>query len=101
VGAQVSPLAREEWTALVQTAGLKDLVVSIHPVDVQGETKGILQRYGCLGMLRVLSRTAFLYRKSPAYRQFVKRVRQGGIIPENLNEHFGYGLYVGSKYVRC
>jgi hypothetical protein len=38
-----------------------------------------------------------LYAKSPAYRRFVKEVREGGVTPENLDEYFGYGLYVGRK----
>jgi hypothetical protein len=31
------------------------------------------------------------------YRKFTKEVRQGGIVPENLEEYFGYGLFVGQK----
>jgi hypothetical protein len=35
--------------------------------------------------------------QSPAYRRFVKGVRQGGIIPNHLEEYFGYGLFIGRK----
>jgi hypothetical protein len=38
-----------------------------------------------------------LYAQRPAYRRFVKEVRQGGIIPDHLEEYFGYGLFVGRK----
>jgi hypothetical protein len=38
-----------------------------------------------------------LYAQSPAYRKFVKGLRQGGLIPENLEEYFGFGLFVGRK----
>jgi hypothetical protein len=38
-----------------------------------------------------------LYAQSPAYRRFVKEVRQGGIIPDHLEEYFGYGLFTGRK----
>jgi hypothetical protein len=48
-------------------------------------------------MLRVMWRMLRLYARDPAYRGFVKRVRRGGIVPGNLQEYFGYGLYVGSK----
>jgi hypothetical protein len=48
-------------------------------------------------MLRVLRRTASLYLRNPTYRTFVKRVRDRGITPKNLDEYFGYGLYVGRK----
>jgi hypothetical protein len=46
-------------------------------------------------MLGVMGRMLLLYARSPAYRKFVKGVRQAGIIPENLEEYFGYGLFVG------
>jgi hypothetical protein len=48
-------------------------------------------------MLRVTGRMLLLYARSPAYRKFVKEVRQGGITPPNLEEYFGYGLFVGRK----
>lgn len=44
-----------------------------------------------------MGRMLVLYARSPAYRQFVQRVRQGGIAPANLAEYFGYGLFVGKK----
>ncbi len=97
VGAQVKPLTREEWVGLLETAGLKDLVVRIHHIDTRDEASGMMRRYGCLGMLRVWGRTLRLYAKNPAYRRFVKGVRQGGLVPENINEYFGYGLYAGRK----
>jgi ubiquinone/menaquinone biosynthesis C-methylase UbiE len=97
VGAQVKPLTREEWVRLLEGAGLQELVVRISHIDTQDEAGAMMRRYGCLGMLRVWGRMLRLYFKNPAYRRFVKRVRQGGLVPENLNEYFGYGLYVGRK----
>ena len=60
-------------------------------VNVQDESKGILRRYGCGGMLGVASRMLSLYVRSPADRKFVKEVQKGGITPKNLDEYFGYG----------
>jgi ubiquinone/menaquinone biosynthesis C-methylase UbiE len=97
VGAQVKPLTREEWVGLLESAGLQDVVVRISHIDARDEAKAMMGRYGCLGMLRVWRRTLLLYAKNPAYRRFVKRVRQGGLVPENLDQYFGYGLYVGRK----
>ncbi len=97
IDAQVSPLSPEGWIELLKNAGLQDLVVSTHSIDIHDESKGILQRYGCRGILRTLWRTLLLYRRNPDYRQFVKRVRKQGIIPENIHTYFGYGLYVGRK----
>jgi arsenite methyltransferase len=97
VGASVKPLTPDEWSGLLETAGLKEIITRIYPVQAQDETKGILRRYGLLGMLGVMGRTLLLYSRSSAYRRFVQKVRQGGIIPDHLEEYFGYGLFIGKK----
>jgi len=97
VGATVNPLTRDAWKELLEGAGLAELVVRTYNINIQAEAKWILQRYGLGGMLRVLWRTLRLYTRSKAYREFVAGVRQGGITPENLDEYFGYGLFVGRK----
>jgi hypothetical protein len=97
VGATVQPLTSDEWTALLKTASLNEIIAKTYAINTKDETKGILGRYGWGGMLRVIGRTLMLYAKSPAYRSFVKEVRQGGILPENLEEYFGYGLFIGRK----
>ena len=93
----MKPLTSSEWVGLLETAGLREIVVKTYEVNVQDESKGILRRYGWGGMLGVLFRMLFLYARSPAYRKFVKEVQKDGITPENLNEYFGYGLYIGRK----
>ncbi len=97
VGAQVKPLTREEWVGLLESAGLSELVVRISKINTQDEAKGIVRRYGCRGMLRVSWRMLRLYGRDPDYREFVRGVGQRGLTPENLQEYFGYGLYVGRK----
>ena len=97
LGANVKPLTTSEWDGLLVTAGLRETVVKTYEINVQDESKGILRRYGCGGMLGVLGRMLSLYVISSAYRKFVKEVQQGGITPKNLDEYFGYGLYVGRK----
>jgi ubiquinone/menaquinone biosynthesis C-methylase UbiE len=97
LGANVNPLTSAEWAGLLEGAGLSDIVVRISDVSVRDETRGILRRYGLGGMLRVMGRTMALYARNPAYRSFVREVRQDGITPENLTEYFGYGLFVGRK----
>jgi arsenite methyltransferase len=97
VGASVKPLTPDEWSGLLETAGLKGIITMTYPVQAQEETKGILRRYGYGGMLGVMARTLLLYTRSPAYRKFVGEVRQGGILPDHLEEYFGYGLFVGKK----
>jgi arsenite methyltransferase len=97
VGASVKPLAPHEWVGLLETAGLKEIITQTYPIQAQEETKGILRRYGLQGMLSVMGRTLLLYSRSPAYRKFVGEVRQGGLLPDHLEEYFGYGLFVGKK----
>ncbi len=95
--ADVKPLPAEDWTALLEGAGLRDIVVRTYEVDTKDEMKGILKRYGWGGMLGMWWRMLLLYARSPAYRSFVKRTRERGVLPENLEEYFGYGLFVGQK----
>ena len=71
--------------------------MDIREIDVKHEARGILQRYGLGGMLRVMGRTLKLYYRNPEYREFVKNVNQNGITPESLTEDFGYGISVGVK----
>ncbi len=97
LGATVAPVTSAEWVGLLEAAGLRDITVKVSEINVQNETRGIMQRYGCAGMLRVMVRMLGLYARSPAYRQFVAGVRRAGVTPENLDEYFGYGLYVGRK----
>ena len=97
VGATVQPLTSDAWTALLVNAGLKDITAITYAINTRDEERGILRRYGTGGMLRVMGRMLLLYARSPAYRKFVKGVRQGGVIPDNLQVYFGYGLFVGQR----
>ena len=97
VGACVQPLTADEWRGLLANAGLVDITVRIHPVDAKEEAKLLLRRYGYGGMIGSALRALVMYIRNPAYRRFVKGVREGGVVPGNLAEYFGYGMYVGRK----
>jgi SAM-dependent methyltransferase len=97
VGACVQPLTGDEWLRLLKNAGLQDIAVRIHPVDPKKEAGLLLRRYGYGGMITSALRGLAMYLRNPAYRAFVKSVRQGGVVPKNLDEYFGYGMYVGGK----
>lgn len=97
LGANILPLTLEAWTELLQTAGLKEITTKTYSIRTQDEERGILQRYGWGGMLSVVGRMLLLYARSPDYRKFVKDVRKSGVTPKNLEEYFGYGLFVGRK----
>ena len=97
VGASAQPLTADAWAGLLEGAGLTEITVRTYAIDARDEARGILRRYGLGGTLRVLWRMLALYAKSPAYRRFVRGTRQGGVMPQNLAEYFGYGLFVGRK----
>lgn len=97
IGANVEPLTVDAWTGLLEGAGLQEITVQALEINPQAEARGIFQRYGIGEMLRIYGRILMLYVRSPAYRIFLKQVREGGLVPENLREYFGYGLFVGKK----
>jgi arsenite methyltransferase len=97
LGTTAQPETSDAWEGLLEAAGLREITVRTYEISAKDEAKGILRRYGLGGMLRVWWRTLLLYARSPSYRRFVKEVRQSGVLPENLEEYFGYGLYVGQK----
>ena len=97
LGSQVKPLTSDGWVGLLEDAGLTEIVVNVREVRPRGEAKELVRRYGYGGMLRSLYRALSLYLRNPAYRRFVKEVRKEGIIPDNLEEYIGYGLFVGRK----
>jgi len=97
VGASVQPLTADEWLGLLRNAGLQDITMRILPVNAKDEARLLLRRYGYGGMIGSALRALVMYFRNPAYRRFVKGVREGGVVPENLAEYFGYGMYVGRK----
>lgn len=97
VGENVEPLTPDAWTALLENAGLQEIQSIISPIKLSEEARGMLGRYGCSGILRIYRRLIGLYLRSSDYRAFVKRVSKEGIVPPELDEYFGYGLYVGRK----
>jgi len=97
VGACVQPLTSDGWMGLLENAGLQSITVRPYPINAKNEARLLLRRYGYGGMIGNMLRALGMYVRNPAYRRFVKGVRETGVIPESLDEYFGYGLYVGRK----
>jgi len=97
VGATVEPLTADGWKNLLVKAGLQDIMEILKNVDVKSESRGILQSYGVGGLLSMVARAFRLYLRNPNYRQFVKEVKKGGLIPQVFDVYFGYGIIVGRK----
>ncbi len=96
-GANVRLLTSEEWIGMMEV-GLERIASRVHSVEVRSEGREIIQRYGLGGIVRILFRVFSLYRYSAEYRESVKHAKSGGVIPKNLHEYFGYGIYVGRKW---
>lgn len=97
VGGNAEPQTTEAWKALLENAGLQEIESIVSPIKVADEAKGMMARYGCSGILRIYRRLIGLYIRSSDYRAFVKRVSKEGVVPQNLEDYFGYGLYIGRK----
>jgi ubiquinone/menaquinone biosynthesis C-methylase UbiE len=97
LGANVTPLLPDEWVLLMKEAGLVDIFQRTSTISTREESRGLLQRYGWNGFLLSLWRALGLYLTSPAYREFLRSIREEGITPPNLEEYFGYGIYIGKK----
>lgn len=97
VGATVAPMTADEWKELLERAELREIFLRTEAIGMQDETRGIIRRYGYRGMFRTLWRALRLYLRNPAYRSFDQGIRNSGLKPQNLEQYFGYGLYVGRK----
>lgn len=97
LGANVNPLTSSEWVDLLESAGLKVIHTQTSKINLEDESKGIVQRYGAGSFMGILVKMLALYATNPAYRKFVKEIKKEGIAPKYLDEYFGYGLYVGQK----
>jgi len=76
---------------------LTNIVVRVYTIDAQGEFRHLIDRYGLRQLLGTWCTTLSLYIRSPEYRRFLKEIKATGVIPKNLFEYFGYGIYVGRK----
>ena len=97
LGANVTPLLPDEWALLMREAGLVDIFQRTSTISTREESRGLLQRYGWNGFFLSLWRAVGLYLTSPAYREFLRSIREEGVTPPKLEEYFGYGIYVGKK----
>lgn len=97
LGANVSPLLPDDWVLLMKEAGLVDIFHRTSTISTREESRGLLDRYGWGGFLLSLWRALVLYLSNPAYREFLRSIREEGIIPPDLEEYFGYGIFIGKK----
>ena len=87
------PETPDGWAALLEGAGLRDVVVRTHRFSALREASQI-RRYSFGDLARMLYRTVSLYTGSPAFRRYMKGRRS---LPRNIWDYLGYGIYVGRK----
>lgn len=83
----------EGWIELLESAGLRDILVQTYKFDVRREATQV-QRYDFQDRWRMLYRMLFLYIKNPAFREYMAERRYP---PKDLFEHLGYALFVGRR----
>jgi SAM-dependent methyltransferase len=91
-------LTADEWTALMEGAGLGDregerLYLQVYRVDPRREASQV-KRYHLSDFWRMIRRTVGLYLKSPAFRDYL---RAEGRMPRDMFDYLGYVVAVGRK----
>lgn len=94
----VNFLQPDGWQALLEQAGLKDVVARVYEMNaVQqriDEMRGMdLQDW--LHRLRAIGQALALYARDPGFRRYAKSLVPSRKVIGDLFEYLGYGLYVG------
>ena len=92
VGAQI--LAADGWRALLEGAGLQEVVAQSHRVTVRGEARNRLKRVGLGETLRAMARAVRLLLARKDYWAFYKEALS---LPRDYLQYLGYGVYAGRK----
>lgn len=79
----------EEWEELLVGVWMKDILVRTHKISNLSSW-----REGVGDLLRVGHKVVYQYIRDLTFRKFMKETMS---LPKDLFEHFGCGLYVGSR----
>ena len=83
----------EQWVALLEGAGLREVSAQVHRFDARREASQ-LQRYRLRDTLRMVGRTLTLYWRSAEFRRYMAARKR---IPPKLFETWGHALFVGRR----
>jgi ubiquinone/menaquinone biosynthesis C-methylase UbiE len=97
MAANASTMVFEEWTHLMEQAGLTIVTWEKGRVVIKNEVRGLLQRYGWLGLLKSTFRGIAMYIRRPDYREFIADLRKSGVVPGNPEDYLGYGIITAKK----
>jgi ubiquinone/menaquinone biosynthesis C-methylase UbiE len=91
-------LTLDEWRALLNASGLKDLVMKTYRTSARADTIDRIRWFGIRGMLRNIANMRAFAKSSPANRAALDRyLSLSRRMPKNFYDYFGYGIYVGIK----
>jgi ubiquinone/menaquinone biosynthesis C-methylase UbiE len=93
--AHATALDAAGWKALIEKAELLDVVGSAHRIDLSAESRGRFERYGRVGMAKIVLRMLGMVLTDRESRQFM----QGGVgaVSKDLLDVLGYGVFAGQK----
>lgn len=83
----------DDWSAILKSAGLRDLVVKANKVSPRREASQ-LKRYRLEDMWGMFRNSLSLYFKSAAFREYMKERQR---LPRNLFQYLGYAVMAGRK----
>lgn len=94
----IDTLNAEEWEALFNKMGFRNVAAEISVVDAKKEVSSGIRHIGWKRIFSSLGKTVKLYFSNPDFRRLMKTV--GGSISDGISQHIeymGYGLYSGKK----
>ena len=89
-----------EWTALLEEAELADLVSEAVQISPFQEWRDEVRRVGTADLgdyLTAWGKMLALYRRSPAFRQYIGAMRGTQRTARDMFKYYGYGIYAGRK----
>jgi ubiquinone/menaquinone biosynthesis C-methylase UbiE len=90
------PEISQRWKELVEDAGLRNITVRTHKVNLLSEYINRLRQVGFKEFSRAVYTFLYLYLSSPAFRRYAKEMLPPTMITKAF-QYLGYGIYVGKK----
>lgn len=98
IGMRDEPPTAAAWQALLEGAGLRDVVAQGHRVRIRDEAKGRLKRFRTRDYVEGIWWMLRMYVTDPATRGFLKQASKGTkMLTRDMFEYLGYGISVGKK----
>jgi hypothetical protein len=93
-------LTLDEWKALLERAGLQDVIAS--PQQMKAMTQRLDEVAGLdwqdwKDRLRGMGSFIGMYLRNPGFRQYAKGITPSMATIRNVFRYLGYGMYVGRK----